>query len=517
MARASLQQQISELRKLTDPTRRYTDFALQLDVCDGDLDALEIVQRSRIYGGVWDNWGRSLHRLRSGDDTSGVVRIPISAAQYDFLRDDRCLKLICAGRGGGKSHGGLIALLCAALEMAQGLALLVSPTYPLSEVLWDKLLNDLPTAQWLHPLHGIRVARRTITLRNGFRFKFVSADRERQVRAGDADIVFIDERQEIKQRVVDIVRFQLRKRGGYQLMQIGTPLAGTDFQEEYERYEADELASTRHFTSYDNPFIPHDVFRNAEGKIDQRVYRQEVLGEWVAMTGLVYWPFERSRHIKAYQQRTAKRTIQTIFDSIDDSVGNDITTRVLARRFAGGRRPRTLTCVIGMDFNVSPMAAVVYKIFSTPDGVPDLMWAVDEVVLEDHANATRMALELKRRGYYDAGIIPDAMGRHATAGHKSSFRMLHEEDFSVRAPKSNPELFDRVNAVNAKLLNARDETTLLFDPSCVRTVKAVQRQKHDTKGKPEKDNIHDHYADAMGYPIAYLYPASVQRLMNQAA
>jgi hypothetical protein len=516
MARLSLLQQISELKRIANPDRRYSDLALRLAVFDKVDGRLQQIGESRVYGGQWDNWAQAYTKA----EPTEIIEVPCSRLQLAFIEATEKKRLVYAGRGGGKSHGGAIAMLVAGLELPHGTAQVVSPTYPLSSLLWDKILQDLPTGRWLRPDGGVQIARRRIVLRNGFTLRFGSADRERSLRGGDADIVFVDERQDVSQRAVDIVTYQLRKRGGYRLLQIGTPDVGSDFHEEFERYRRDENCYTQHFTSFGNPFIPHDVFTDSQAHVDPRVYRQEVLGEWLALGGVVYEFYNRETHGQRF--RESQRHIRGVFANKlglrpgihDEDVGDDITQQVCRSRF--GRDG--VANVVGLDFNVSPMVAVVYRLFQAPPGVPDIAWLIDEVILEDRADATRMGRELTQRGYpaKNTLIIADASG--AYDGRKSSFRMLQELNYRVLRPgrsKRNPEVEDRVNSVNAKMRNAAEQVTWLIDPErAPRTMRAIQRQQRGPNGKPDKDGGHDHYTDAMGYPIVRIYPAAISAVRS---
>jgi hypothetical protein len=180
-------------------------------------------------------------------------------------------------------------------------------------------------------------------------------------------------------------------------------------------------------------------------------------------------------------------------------------------------RGTDLPHLIGMDFNVAPMVAIVYRILQGPHGVGTIWWAIDEVVLPDRADATRMAQELAKRFYHPAGIIPDASGRHSEGGI-SSHRMLRDGGFQVIAPNKNPDVADRINAVNTLLMSRAGHVRLFIDPRCTSLVKCLENHKNDKSGKPEKDKIHEHRGDAAGYPIAMMEPATVDfRAEREAA
>ncbi|MEE9366907.1 MAG: terminase family protein [Dehalococcoidales bacterium] len=508
MARASLAAQILELRALTDPKHRHTDLALRLVTYDHVGGKLIEVGRSRVYGGVWDNWSRS---YAEGATPQSVIEVPVSKNQLELIECTANKRLIYAGRGGGKSHGGGVALLAMGLERPGGQAQIVAPTFAIGQILWDKLLDDLPTGRLLHPSLGVQVAKKRLVLRNGFTLRFGSADRPQSLRGGDADLVFVDERQDVPQRAVDIVMLQLRKKGGYTLVQIGTPDAGSDFHAEFERYSADPDCWVKHFTSFANPFIPQgeaSIFASAQKTMDPKLYRQEVLAEWITLGDQVYPHFERTTHCRRYKDRVdvlLKQLASTVLNTEERRrIGRDITSTVTRAKFG-----ISASHFVGLDWGVSPMCCNVWKVVDGGPGIADVAWAVDEIYFGDAGDPTRMALELKRRGYHPNSTIIVADASDAQAS--SNIRLMKKQGFKVVRPqpdsRRNPGVRNRINATNAKMLNASNEVTWYCDPKTApRTATAYQRQQLKN-GKPAHDE-HSHFTSAGDYAIVRIWPAA---------
>ena len=102
---------------------------------------------------------------------------------------------------------------------------------------------------------------------------------------------------------------------------------------------------------------------------------------------------------------------------------------------------------------------------------------------------------------------PDASGRSRHTSGGSDFEVLREAGFRVYAPPVNGPVGDRVNVVNGlfKPMLLRFPR-LLVDPSCVVLIEALEQQKRDKNGQPDKEHGHDHPVDALGYPCVYRYP-----------
>ena len=158
------------------------------------------------------------------------------------------------------------------------------------------------------------------------------------------------------------------------------------------------------------------------------------------------------------------------------------------------------TLYIGQDFNVGKMASTVYV-------QRGKVWhAVAELIdLFDTPDVIRVIKERWERHGHKIVIYPDATGKNREANNASisDIALLQQARFEVRVNPSNPAVRDRILSVNTAL-----EKGLMFvnDSACPNMARTLEQQAYDDNGEPEKNNIIDHMADALGYPIAYEMP-----------
>tara|TARA_R110000772_G_scaffold268452_1_gene395593 strand:+ start:28932 stop:30221 length:1290 start_codon:yes stop_codon:yes gene_type:complete len=169
----------------------------------------------------------------------------------------------------------------------------------------------------------------------------------------------------------------------------------------------------------------------------------------------------------------------------------------LVHRCTAKVRPRE-QLRIGMDFNVNKQVAIVYV-------VRNKKWlAVDEFTDMLDTPSTIDAINAK---YGAHGIIcyPDASGssRKSVDASISDIMLLREAGYSVRAPKANGRVRNRVMSTNAAYDNG-----LLYinDEACPVLAACQEQQTYNDKGDPDKKNGVDHANDAGTYPIVYEMP-----------
>lgn len=149
---------------------------------------------------------------------------------------------------------------------------------------------------------------------------------------------------------------------------------------------------------------------------------------------------------------------------------------------------------IGMDFNITNMAAVVHVI---DNGV---YYAVEE--LSNVYDTDAMINQINSR-YPDKSIViyPDASGKNRKSSGKSDAIMLHEAGFKVRILSKNPFVKDRINAVNQAF---RNNKYYVNSHNCPEYVAALEQIAYKD-GEPDKHSGLDHITDAGGY---FVYGAS---------
>jgi PBSX family phage terminase large subunit len=148
------------------------------------------------------------------------------------------------------------------------------------------------------------------------------------------------------------------------------------------------------------------------------------------------------------------------------------------------------TIFVGMDFNVNPMTAVVGQILEGKFHI------FDEVYLEN-SDTHKMCIELMKRGYVGAKVIPDSTGRNRKTSGSSDFDILKQNGFQIDW-SLNPYVHDRVNAVNQALGKGQ----IIIDPKCKKLIGDLESVTWRNNELDKKsDPMLTHISDALGYAV----------------
>jgi len=159
--------------------------------------------------------------------------------------------------------------------------------------------------------------------------------------------------------------------------------------------------------------------------------------------------------------------------------------------------------MIGMDFNVSPMTAVVAQ------RAGDQCQIIHEIVLMN-SNTQEIMDEINRKYEGRQGAVhpdPSGVARKTSAPvGETDFTLIEQAGWPVYRATTYL-LVDRINSVNAMLCNAQGQRRLLISPSCTHLIKALDglTYKQDTK-LPDKSSGLQHITDALGYLIMGAFP-----------
>ena len=156
---------------------------------------------------------------------------------------------------------------------------------------------------------------------------------------------------------------------------------------------------------------------------------------------------------------------------------------------------------IGMDFNVSAGAAIVFVLRSgLPHAVEELTGVFD----------TPAMIGLIKRRYpgHAVYIYPDASGqsRKSNNASQSDLSLLRDAGFTVLSDSSNPAVKDRVLAMNRMIHSEGIRRLRVNIDGCPGFTEALEKQAYDKHGEPDKSNGLDHCIDAGGYFIAHKFP-----------
>ena len=154
--------------------------------------------------------------------------------------------------------------------------------------------------------------------------------------------------------------------------------------------------------------------------------------------------------------------------------------------------------LVGMDFNVHPMTAVIGV------RVTDELHILEALEI-DTSNTHEMAAELRRR-YPDRKVIvcPDPSGRarKTSAAGRTDFTILEHAGFEVRAPSRAPLVRDRENNANAMYHDPdTDRRRVRIHPVDARPLTTALANLTYKEGTSIRDKASgfDHICDAMDY------------------
>ena len=281
---------------------------------------------------------------------------------------------------------------------------------------------------------------------------------------------WVEEAQNISQRSLDLLIPTIRNEGS-EIWFSWNPDQATDPVDAFFADKPDGAVHV-HTTYLDNPFCP--IVMRTEAARMKRANPEAYEHIWgggydLGGKGRVYSMFKN----KPFPE-----------GNIDDSVA-DTNAELL----------------VGMDFNVNPMSAVIAV------RAADECHVIDAIQV-DTSNTEEMAGELNRR-YPQRKIIvfPDPSGKarktSAPVG-QTDFTILERAGFQVRAPDAAPLVVDRVNNTNAMLLSD-GRRRVRIHPRAKSLVDAlgglVYKVQKDGTGTsiPDKSGGFDHMCDAFGY------------------
>lgn len=164
---------------------------------------------------------------------------------------------------------------------------------------------------------------------------------------------------------------------------------------------------------------------------------------------------------------------------------------------------------IGMDFNVSKMAAVVWVLREgEPHAVAELTDVFDTPAMA--------ALIQKRFPGHPIYVYPDASGnaRKSNNASESDLSILRQAKFTVLVNSRNPAVKDRILSVNNAIHSTGKRRLKVNIDQCPGLVEALEKQAYTVNGEPDKSAGLDHVIDAAGYFIAYKFPIASQAVQR---
>lgn len=396
--------------------------------------------------------------------------------QKEFVDDtDHKILGYCAGFGAGKTFALCAKAVFLGMENPNTTAAVFEPTNIMLRDVWMRAFDDFLEQFGIEhdfrvspqPEYVLHLPRGPVTL------ICRATETFNRIRGQTLSFVLADELDtspvEIAQKAAEMMLARLRGGTKPQLAVASTPEGYKYFYRTFvEQGDREDRRLIKAKTT-DNPHLPDGFVESLFRNYDSQLVASYINGEFTNLANTtVYHPFDRDRHWCDTELAAEDR----VFVSIDFNVGACFC-EVMVRR--------------GDEFHV---------------------------VAEHHPKDTPAVVKLLKETYApyvergDLVVIPDAASRQRTTTNaaESDLSLLKKGGFVVKTQSANPQIADRVNAVNVLLLADR----LKIHNRCKYLIKSLEQQTYDKSGKPTKgigglDDISGP-VDALGYGITYLAP-----------
>lgn len=391
-----------------------------------------------------------------------AVKIDILSHQAEFICSNARHTGLVAGLGSGKSIAGILKTIEKKKQYPGIDVAYYLPTYPLIKSIafpnFEKWLTHHKIPYNLHETDKEFITPLgKIILRSMDNFNLIVGYEVGYSLVDEADVLPKDKMNQVVVKIIARNRSKLPNGNHNQLDFIGTP-EGFKFLYEFFIKGKSNYRKLIKAKSTDNPFLP-------DGYIDglREAYTEEQLEAYVngvfvnINTGTVYYRFDRK---------------------------DNHSTRII--------KPNEVLHV-GMDFNITNMNAVIHVIDGVPVAVAEITGAYDTY---DIAN------QLKERFKgHSIVIYPDASGQSRSTSGQTDVDILKKHRFTVRVPKQNPLIKDRVNTMNMAFCdNNGNRGYKVNTDNCPVYTDALEKQAYKN-GFPDKDGGFDHINEAGGYFI----------------
>ena len=413
--------------------------------------------------------------------------IKLKPPQMQVFLSPHRFRLLVAGRRFGKTFLAQTELLRAARGKGR-VAWYVAPSYKQAKrIAWGPL-KQLTRPYWASKPNETDLR---IELAGGGTIAVRGADAYDSLRGEGIDFAVLDEYASMVPAAWhSVLRPMLADRLGEALF-IGTPQGFNHFYDLYSDAEGRPGWAVFHFTTEQGGNVLQEELASAAGEMDERLYRQEFHASFEELrSGRVYWGFDRTLDVSEVE-----------FD------------------------PRFELCWT-LDFNIDPACSLLCQI------VHDRVHVLDEIALSN-SNTYEVCKDFSRRAETILGsrnkraasairIFGDATGdSRKSSAYKTDWQIIreffrdHQQIFSPHysLPDGNPLVADRINCVNAKIVNAKGERRVTVNRRCTQLIKDLEQVcwKTDASGNKlrEVDSSNPartHTSDALGYLIAQKFP-----------
>ena len=264
-----------------------------------------------------------------------------------------------------------------------------------------------------------------------------------------------------------------------------------------------------------NCTLPADYYGRLKSSYDERFYRQEALGEYLnVFSGQAYYGFDRKAQVRNIKYRpdlplwwaldfninpmcsVVGQTVNGVVRVLDEIVMPNSNTLAACDEFLARTENWLLPRETTYDYTTMQEEAIAYaEQQELPQQKPE------PLIVYVYGDAT--------------GGNRDSAASRTDWQHVKDFFSRYPDRFRahLRVPSSNGPVKDRVNCVNAKLLNYAGQRSLYLTPNCQGLAADFEQLawKVDSHGTSlsdldKRDPMRSHLSDALGYYIVREFP-----------
>jgi len=400
----------------------------------------------------------------------------LTKPQQTISNDTARFRVVVAGRRFGKTFLAINELAKFA-RFPNAKCLYIATSYRQAKtVIWEDLKDILFAKNWIKKANESELS---LTLVNGSTITLRSSENRDTLRGTKYDFIALDEFADMHPDTwLSVLRPTLSDTGGHAMF-IGSPKGRNHFYDLWVQGSAQDDWSSHQYTTIEGGQVPAEEIEAAKRDLDARRFEQEYEAKFIQNNQIVFYSF---------------------------SEDNMVVKPILPE----DRTPLH----IGMDFNISPMSAIVAQKHK------DDIHIIDEVEIWG-SNTYEMVKEIRNR-YGKARqmfVYPDASGASRSTNSQgiSDHIILQNNGFKLVTKNINPPVAEAIASVNSRLRSHSGEIHLTIDPKCKTLRECLIKHSYKENTKiPDKTTGYDHMTDALRYLVHGIAPMGIQYTESRA-
>ena len=393
----------------------------------------------------------------------------LTAPQQTISDDPARFRVVVAGRRFGKTYLAINELAKFA-RFPNSKCLYIATTFRQAKtVIWEDLKNIMYGKNWVKRTNESDLS---LLLINGSTITLRSSENKDALRGGKYSFIALDEFADMHiDTWLSVLRPTLSDTGGHALF-IGSPKGRNHFYDLWIQGSSLEDWSSHQYTTIQGGQVPAEEIEAAKRDLDSRRFEQEYEAAFVDNNQIVFYSFSEK---------------------------NMVTKTILPN----DRTPLH----IGMDFNISPMSAVVAQ------RDKDDIHVFDEIEIWG-SNTYEMVKEIRNRygNQRQMYVYPDASGASRSTNSQgiSDHIILQNNGFKLVTKNINPPVAEAIASVNSRLCSHTGEIHLTIDPKCKSLRECLIKHSYKEGTKiPDKTTGYDHMTDALRYLVHGIVPMGI--------